>query len=223
MIKSDVELGGTDQKFNLLVGRDIQVAYGLEPQVIITCELLEGIDGVEKMSKSMNNSINFTDTPKEIFGKTMSIPDSLIYKYFKLCTPLSNEELNSIKIKLEDKNTNPRDLKVKLGYELVKKYYDESNAQNAKGEFEKIFVKKEIPEDLTIYLRDDPNLKLPNILKDNGLTKSTSDAYRKIQEGAVSIDGEKIIDTQYDLKNITKNEFIIKVGSRKFLKVKKNF
>ena len=121
-IKSDVELGGTDQKFNLLVGRDIQQAYGQEPQAIITCELLEGTDGVEKMSKSMNNSINFTDTPKDIFGKTMSIPDSLIYKYFYLCTNLSNTELKEIEIKLKDKETNPRDLKVKLGYELVKKY-----------------------------------------------------------------------------------------------------
>ncbi len=106
--RSDVELGGTDQKFNLLVGRDIQSAYGIEPQVIVTMELLEGTDGSEKMSKSLNNAICFTDTPKDIFGKTMSIPDSLIYKYFKLCTDLSDKELAEIKTKLEDKKTNPK-------------------------------------------------------------------------------------------------------------------
>ena len=147
-IKSDIELGGTDQKFNLLVGRDIQQAYGQEPQVIVTCELLEGTDGVEKMSKSMNNSINFTDSPKDIFGKTMSIPDSLIFKYFKLCTPINTDELKKIKFALEDKGTNPRDLKVRLAYELVKKYYNEQIALESQKEFESIFVKKEIPDEI---------------------------------------------------------------------------
>ena len=221
-IKSDIELGGTDQKFNLLVGRDIQAAYGIEPQVIVTCELLEGIDGVEKMSKSMNNSINFTDTPKEIFGKTMSIPDSLIYKYFKYTTHINDEELKKMKSELDNKGTNPRDLKVKLAYELVKKYYDEPSAQKAREDFERIIVKKEVPDDLPVYIWSDPNLKLANILKENGLASSTSDAYRKIKGGAVSIDSEKISDT-YDIKNINKREFIIKVGNRKFLKIKKNF
>jgi tyrosyl-tRNA synthetase len=221
--KSDIEVGGTDQKFNFLVGRVIQEAYGMEPQAIITCELLEGTDGVEKMSKSLNNSINFTDSPKDIFGKTMSIPDSLIYKYFKLCIQLTDEELNEIKVKLEDNKTNPRDLKVKLGYELVKKYYDEKSADEAKKGFESVFVRKEIPNSLPFYLWNDLHLKLANILKDNGLANSTSEAYRKIREGAVSIDGEKITDINYDIKNFPNNEFVIKVGNRKFLKVKKNF
>lgn len=153
----------------------------------------------------------------------MSIPDKLIYKYFKLCTNLDDDLLDAIKSQLEDKKTNPRDLKVKLGYELVKKYYDEQNAKNAREEFDKLIVKKETPSDVPIYLWEDLNMKLANILKENGLTSSTSNAYRKIREGAVSIDGEKISDINFDIKNYPKNEFIIKVGNRKYLKVKKNF
>jgi tyrosyl-tRNA synthetase len=210
-VKSDVELGGTDQKFNLLVGRDIQTAYGMEPQVIITNVLLEGTDGSEKMSKSLNNAICFNDTPKDIFGKTMSIPDNLIYKYFKFCTSISEEELKKIKRELEDKKTNPRNLKVKLAYELVKKYYDEHSAINARNEFELIFVKKEIPDDI-------PEYKLVNIMKDSGLSDSTSEAVRLIKQGGVSIDGEKISDK--DLVISDDKDFILKVGKRKFLKVK---
>ncbi|HJY62879.1 MAG TPA: tyrosine--tRNA ligase, partial [Ignavibacteria bacterium] len=130
-VKSDVELGGTDQKFNLLVGRDIQQEYGQEPQCIVTMELLEGTDGVEKMSKSLDNAICFTDSPRDIFGKTMSIPDNLILKYFTLTTPLAVTELKEIEKQLKNPKTNPRNLKVRLGYELVKKYYDEEAAKNA--------------------------------------------------------------------------------------------
>jgi tyrosyl-tRNA synthetase len=187
-IKSDIELGGTDQKFNLLVGRDIQQAYGQEPQVIVTCELLEGTDGVEKMSKSMNNSINFTDSPKDIFGKTMSIPDSLIFKYFKLCTPLNTDELKKIKFSLDDKGTNPRDLKVRLAFELVKKYYNEQIALESQKEFESIFVKKEIPDEIPEFPLPGNEIKLVNLMKDSGVVDSTSDAYRLIKAGAVSMD-----------------------------------
>jgi len=216
-IKSDIELGGTDQKFNLLVGRDIQTAYGLEPQVIVTMELLEGTDGSEKMSKSLNNAICFTDTPKDIFGKTMSIPDSLIYKYFKLCTDINNEELAEIKSQLDDKNTNPRNLKVKLGYELVKKYYDVQAAENAQKEFESIFVKKEIPDDIPEYEMKTGEIKLANLMKDTHMTDSTSDSIRLITQGGVSIDGEKVTDRNFILK--PEKETILKVGKRKFLKV----
>lgn len=217
-VKSDVELGGTDQKFNLLVGRDIQQAYGQEPQVIITNILLEGIDGSEKMSKSLNNSINFTDSPREMFGKTMSIPDSMIYKYFKYTIHLSDDELERIKRELEDKNTNPRNLKVRLGYELVKRYYDKQAAENAQKEFEAIFVKKEIPDDIPEYEMNTAEIKLANLMKDNHLTDSTSDSIRLITQGAVSIDGEKVTDRNFILK--PEKEIIIKVGKRKFLKVK---
>lgn len=217
-VKSDIELGGTDQKFNLLVGRDIQQAYGQEPQVIITSILLEGIDGSEKMSKSLNNSINFTDSPREMFGKTMSIPDSMIYKYFKYTIHLSDDELERIKRELEDKNTNPRNLKVRLGYELVKRYYDKQAAENAQNEFEAIFVKKEIPDDIPEYEMNTAEIKLANLMKDNHLTDSTSDSIRLITQGAVSIDGEKVTDRNFILK--PEKEIIIKVGKRKFLKVK---
>jgi tyrosyl-tRNA synthetase len=220
-VKSDVELGGTDQKFNLLVGRDIQQAYGQEPQVIITNILLEGIDGSEKMSKSLNNSINFTDTPKDIFGKTMSIPDSMIYKYFKYTTYLSDNELESIKKQLEDKNTNPRDLKVKFGYELVKRYYNEQAAHDALIEFEKIFVKKEVPGDIDVMILNTYfPLPLNQFLTKTKLTSSNAEARRLIEQGAVSIDGEKQAVWNSDMKQYENKYIVVKVGKRKFLKVK---
>ncbi|RPI16652.1 MAG: tyrosine--tRNA ligase [Ignavibacteriae bacterium] len=217
-VKSDVEIGGTDQKFNLLVGRDIQQAYGQEPQVVITNVLLEGTDGTEKMSKSLNNAISFTDTPKDIFGKTMSIPDILIYKYFKYATDVSSEELNLIKNELEDKNTNPRNLKVRLGYELVKKYYDEEKARGAQNEFEQIFVKKEIPDDIPEYLLQENEIKLANLMKEAHVSGSTSEAIRLIKQGAVSINGNKISDIDYIIRK--QDDLIIKAGKRNFLKVK---
>jgi tyrosyl-tRNA synthetase len=220
-VKSDVEVGGTDQKFNFLVGRDIQSSYGLEPQAIITMELLEGTDGSEKMSKSLNNAICFTDTPKDIFGKTMSIPDSLIYKYFKLCTDISSKELAEIKSKLEDKNTNPRNLKVELGYELVKKYYDEQAAESAQKEFEKIFVKKEVPDDIEeLVLHIDEIPSLAQFLAMAKLASSNAEARRLIEQGAVSIDGEKLTHPFTDMLKYVNKDIVIKVGKRKFLKVK---
>lgn len=214
---SDVEIGGTDQKFNFLVGRDIQQSYGQEPQVIITMELLEGTDGTEKMSKSLDNAICFTDTPKDIFGKTMSIPDTLIYKYFRLCTDISNKELAEIKSKLEDKNSNPRDLKVKLGYELVKKYHNIKSAENAKNEFEAVFVKKELPDDIPEYKMKVKEIKLTVLMKEANLTDSTSNASRLIDQGGVYFDGQKVKDKNLILK--PEKETILKVGKRKFLKI----
>ncbi len=217
-INSDVELGGTDQKFNLLVGRAIQEAYGQEPQGIITMELLEGTDGFEKMSKSLNNAICFTDSPKDIFGKTMSIPDSLILKYFTLGTMLGNSELTEIKNQLEVPATNPRNLKVRLAYELVKKYYDEETAKYAQQEFETIFVKKEIPDDIPEYKIDTKELKLVSLMKETGTAASASEAVRLIKQGGVTIDGEKITDEQYLVR--AEKDFILKVGKRKFIKIK---
>jgi tyrosyl-tRNA synthetase len=217
-IKSDVELGGTDQKFNLLVGRAIQEAYGQEAQCIITCELLEGTDGTEKMSKSLNNAICFNDSPKDIFGKAMSIPDSLIYKYLKLTTNLPDDELDKIRLQLEDKNTNPRDIKMILGYELVKKYYDEDSAKYAKEEFEKVFSNKEIPDDIPEFKLEAKEIKLITILRENNLVNSTSEAIRLIKQGGVSIDGIKITDEKHIVK--PEKDFILKAGKRKFLKVR---
>ena len=149
-IEADVELGGTDQKFNLLVGRDIQREFGQEPQVIITTPLLVGTDGVEKMSKSLGNYIALNDPPFEMYGKTMSIPDELIYDYFLLTTDLSPAEIEQIKKQLQDPNVNPRDLKRKLAWELVRMYHGVEAANKAQDEFDKIFVKKEIPDEIEI-------------------------------------------------------------------------
>ena len=216
-INSDVELGGTDQKFNLLVGRAIQESYGQKPQCIITLELLEGTDGVEKMSKSLDNAICFTDTPKDIFGKTMSIPDKLIMKYYTLATPLTDTELKTIDKELKDPATNPRNLKVKLGYELVKKYYDEPAAQKALEEFETIFVKKGIPEDIEKFRLPNKDLNIVKLMCITGTAASSSEASRLIKQGAVTIDGEKITDVKHPIKAI--KDFILKVGKRKFVKV----
>lgn len=216
-IESDVELGGTDQKFNLLVGRAIQEAYGQPSQCIVTCELLEGTDGVEKMSKSLNNAICFTDSPKDIFGKTMSIPDKLILKYFKLCTDIDAFTLQTFEKAMDTPDFNPRDIKIKLAFELVKKYYDEETANYAKNEFETIFVKKEIPDDIPEFKMDAKELKLVSLMCITGTAATSSEAVRLIKQGGVTIDGEKITDIKYIVTVI--KDFILKVGKRKFIKV----
>lgn len=217
-INSDVELGGTDQKFNNLVGRDVQKRFGKEPQVVLTMPLLEGTDGYEKMSKSLDNAIGITEEPKNIFGKTMSIPDILIYKYFSLCTKLDNSELKKIKEQLESGEVNPRDLKRKLGFELVKIYYDSDTAERSIEEFDKIFIKKEIPDDIPEVILKEKTLKLVDLLSNTKLSESKTNARKLIEQGAVTIDGEKNLDMNSNI-NI-KDGMIIKVGKRKFLKIK---
>ncbi len=212
-INSDVELGGTDQKFNNLVGRDVQKRYGKEPQCVITMPLLEGIDGSEKMSKSLDNAIGISEDPKDIFGKTMRIPDSLIYKYFELGTQISVDELKDIKDKITE---SPRDYKRKLGYEIVKLYYDEDTAKNSIEEFDKIFIKKEIPDDIP-EVRLDEDVKLINLMVSNKMADSNSAARKLIEASAVSIDGEKISDVNAVIGK--EKSFTMKVGKRKFLKV----
>ncbi len=184
-IKSDVELGGTDQKFNLLVGRDIQREYGLEPQVIITTPLIPGTDGVEKMSKSYNNYIGISESAQNIFGKTLSIPDSLIYNYFELATDISNEELNKIKEQLADSSINPRDLKRQLAKSLVRMYHNQNAADEAEKEFDKIFIKKEVPEDIPEYkfenLKDAINIL--DLITTVNLAGSKGEARRLVAPG----------------------------------------
>jgi tyrosyl-tRNA synthetase len=220
-IESDVELGGTDQKFNLLVGRDIQREFGMESQVILTMPLLVGTDGIEKMSKSYGNYIGISDTPQEIFGKTLSISDNLIYTYFELATDVSNEKLEEIKKKFNNPALNPRNLKRDLAKTLVRMYYDEKSAAEAEQEFDKIFVKKEIPDDIEEF-RIDNHLNEINILdlilKVN-FAPTKSEARRLITQGGVSVDGEKVDSVNYNV-SLTK-EIILKVGKRKFIKIKK--
>lgn len=218
-INADVELGGTDQKFNNLVGRDVQKRFGKEQQVVITMPLIEGTDGYEKMSKSLDNAIGITDEPKNIFGKTMSIPDALIYKYFELTTRASREELSLIRKGLESGEANPRDIKRKLGFELVKLYYDEETAENTIEEFDKVFIKKEIPDDIPEVIIQEDSQKLVDLLTDNKLAESKTAARKLIEQGAVSINGKKDTDVNSVVKII--NGMVLKVGKRKFLKVLK--
>ena len=217
-IKSDVELGGTDQKFNLLVGRDIQREFGLEAQVIITMPLIVGTDGIEKMSKSFNNYIGISESPKEIFGKTLSIPDSLIYNYFELATNLSNAQLNEIKQKLDDPTINPRDIKRQLAKTLVTMYHSEEAAKDAKEEFDRIFVNKGTPNEVPQFkFGDGTEINILDLIILVNFAPSKGEAKRLVTQGGVTLDGEKITDFQ---KVVTpKNGTILKVGKRKFIKL----
>lgn len=216
-IDADVELGGTDQRFNNLVGRDMQKRFGKEPQVVIVTPLLEGIDGNEKMSKSLDNAIGITEDPKDIFGKTMKIPDTLIYKYFQLGTQVPLDELSSIKKELEDPSTNPRDVKRRLGHEIVKLYYNEDTANRAIEEFDQIFIKKEIPDDIPEYKMNGEDIKLTQLMTNTKLSPSNGESRRLIEQGGVSIDGEKVSDVNFMVKS--GSSFVLKVGKRKFLKI----
>jgi tyrosyl-tRNA synthetase len=218
-IESDVELGGTDQKFNLLVGRDIQREFGASPQVILTMPLLVGTDGSEKMSKSLDNYIGINEPPKEIYGKTLSIPDNLIYSYFELTTNVTNEELKSIKESLSDKEVNPRDIKRKLARTLVAMYHSEEDAITAENEFDNIFVKKGLPDQMPEY-RAEAGLNESNILDlivMVGFAPSKGEARRLVQQGGVTFDGEKISDIAASVK--FDRDKILKVGKRNFIKI----
>jgi len=217
-IKADVELGGTDQKFNLLVGRDIQREFDQDPQVTITMPILAGTDGVEKMSKSLDNYIGISDSPKDIFGKTLSIPDNLLYLYFELTTDVSNEELSSIKKEL-DGGVNPRDLKRRLAHTLVRMYHSESAATEAEEEFDRVFIDKSVPDDLEEHTIAHSELGkgLIALLTGSGLVTSNSEARRLIDQGGVSIDGNRIDSHLEPLPDVP--AFVIKVGKRRFLRV----
>ncbi len=217
-IKSDVELGGTDQKFNLLVGRDIQREYGQEPQVILTMPILPGTDGVEKMSKSLDNYIGISEPPNEIYGKTMSIPDNLIYTYFELVTDVPKSELEIIKKQLNDPSVNPRDLKRKLARTIVEQYYSKEAALEAEENFDKIFVRKEIPDEvIEVEIDKASSSNIITLLRNIGAAPSNSEARRLVEQGGVSINGEKVTNVNVTLQ--IQNESIVKVGKRKFYKL----
>lgn len=218
-IKADVELGGTDQRFNNLVGRDMQKRYNMEPQVVITMPLLEGTDGSEKMSKSLDNAIGITDAPKDIFGKAMSIPDPLIYKYFQLGTKIDLTELEKIKEQLETSSVNPAELKRKLGYELVKLYYDEEKAQQVLDEFNLLFRNKDTDKAPEGTSEIDINVAIPvkQLIFDASLTGSLSESVRMIKQGAVRLNGKQISDNNYMLEGSLPEQYTIRVGKTKFL------
>jgi tyrosyl-tRNA synthetase len=215
-IHSDIELGGTDQKFNLLVGRELQRHFGQEPQCILTTPLLEGTDGVRKMSKSYGNSINFSDSADEMFGKTMSIPDDLLLPYFTLATQV--KDLGAIKKTLDERKENPRNLKVRLAQEIIKLFYDQSAADAALQRFEHMFVKKEVPDDIPETNVGGPK-SIVDLIAEQNLAPSKSEARRLINGGGVSINGEKVEDEKA-LITPTPEGVVLKVGKRKFLKVK---
>ncbi len=216
-IEADVELGGTDQKFNLLVGRDIQRESGMEPQVILTMPLLVGTDGTEKMSKSYDNYIGISDSAQNMFGKTLSIPDNLIYTYYELATNVTNEELADIKAKLEDSTVNPRDIKRALARKIVEMYHSTEAAKNAEAEFDKIFINKGVPEDMPELKPSLDKLGILALILEAGFSPSNSEARRLVQQGGVSIDGEKIADPRAEIQ-LTDGQ-VLKVGKRKFAKI----
>ena len=217
-LKSDVELGGTDQKFNLLVGRDLQRAYGQKPQIVLTMPLLEGTDGVQKMSKSLGNSIGVFDSPNEMFGKVMSISDDLMWRYYELLSQVSTDELRSMQEKAKSGALNPKNAKMQLAKELVTLYHTPELAEAASSEFENVFKKKNLPEDIPVITGwGSEKRNICNILKENKLTDSTSAARRLIQQGSVSVNGEKISDVNQEFPG--NQEFMIKVGKKRYLKI----
>ena len=218
-IESDVELGGTDQKFNLLVGRDIQREFGIEPQVILTMPLLVGTDGVEKMSKSYGNYIGISDSPQDIFGKTLSIADSLIYTYYELATDISNVDLAKVKSDLENPEVNPRNIKRALAKKLVEMYHSAESANEAEEEFDKIFIKKEIPDEIPLFeiTNGQKEISIIDLITTVNFAPSKGEARRLVQQGGVTLDGEKIADISATVQ--LKPENILKVGKRKFIKI----
>lgn len=217
-LKADIELGGTDQKFNLLVGRELQREYGQKPQTVITLPLLEGLDGINKMSKSLGNYVGITEKPFDIFGKIMSISDELMLRYYELLSEKSIEEIEKLKEDLKNNIKHPLEAKKELAYEMVKRFHSDVDAKTAKEEFERIFSKREIPDDINEY-RLSAEKSLVDIIFEAGLINSKSEIKRLIQQKAIELNGEKITDIAFKVKP-DGNEFIIKVGKRKFLKVR---
>lgn len=217
-LQSDVELGGTDQKFNLLMGRELQKAVGQSPQVVLTMPLLEGLDGVQKMSKSLGNYVAIDDTPAEMFGKLMSIPDSIMWRYFELLSLRGNDELDALRRSVED-GVNPRDIKYELGLELVARFHGTPAAEEARRGFIARFRQGALPEDLetrNVMVGADGR-PLANLLVDTGLTDSTSESHRLVRQGAVRIDGERIEDSRRLME--PGQTLVIQVGKRRVARV----
>ena len=213
---SDIELGGTDQKFNLLMGRNLQRDIGQEPQCILTMPILEGTDGVEKMSKSYGNDIGISDSANDMYGKTLSIPDEVMLSWYTLAADVDDSFLQKIKKELDDNSINPMEVKRELARKIVEIYYNKEKAIEAENYFNNITVSKGLPDEIDEYLLAEKDL-LVNIIVDAGLLKSKSEARRMIKQSAVRIDGEIIKDIQHSL--IPGKERILKVGKRRFLKV----
>lgn len=220
-LKADVELGGTDQKFNLLVGRDLQREYGQEPQVIMTMPLLVGLDGVQKMSKSLGNYIGINESPREIFGKGMSISDDIMFWYYELVTDVPMDDIKRMKDGVKDGSVHPRDVKVRLAKEICAQYHGTDAADKAEAEFNKIFVNKDMPDEIEDFNVPAAELKdnkiwIVKLMVLSGMATSNGEARRLIQGGGVTFDNEKISDPDLEIEN---KQGILKVGKRKFARI----
>ena len=219
-VKADIEIGGNDQLWNLMLGREIQKSYDLSPQIAMTFPLLVGTDGSKKMSQSLNNYISISDSPENIFGKIMSIPDEIMWDYFTMLTDLETSEIADFKKNVDKGKTNPFDYKKMLGKLIVSEIYDENNALAAESSFENITINKNLPENMPeTNIDDEIDVHLPNFLTENELTKSNSEARRLIESGSVKIDDQKV-----ELLDINSSDLIgktLQVGKRKFLKINK--
>ena len=217
-LNADVEMGGTDQKFNLLVGRELQRAFDQEPQVCITLPILEGLDGTNKMSKSLDNYVGIDEGPDEMFGKIMSISDDLMWRWFELLSFRPISEVNELKKEVKS-GMNPRDTKILLAEEIIERFHSKEDAENAKNTFLDRFQKGAKPKDIeTFSISLDDDIAIGNLLKESGLVQSTSEAMRLVKQGAVKINDEKIDDPKLSIEK--NQELLVQVGKRRFLKIK---
>ncbi len=218
-LEADVELGGTDQRFNVLMGRDLQRAWGQEPQVVITLPLLEGLDGVNKMSKSLGNYIGITDDANDIYGKILSISDELMWRYYELLSDLAHDEVAQLKADVEKGTVHPKAAKMQLAREITARFYDQDAAVQAEAHFETVFKKHDLPDEIPEFHCScgEESIWLPKLLADAGMVKGTGEGRRMISQNAVSLDSEKISDQDYNVP--TRGEVLLKVGKRKFCRV----
>ena len=217
MIKADIEIGATEQKFNLVIGRQIQKEYGHESQIVLTLPVLEGIDGIQRMSKSVGNYIGIDETPEEMYGKTMRIPDQLIYPYFELITDVDLAELDNIKFSLENPKVNPMSLKRYLARTIVRMYHNEDAAQAAEKHFNLIHKEHDVPDDIPVFSLDGKKRRLIDLMVETKLASGTGGARRLIRQGGVKLEGKTVTDELMELS--LESEMVLKVGKRKFLKV----
>lgn len=218
-LEADVELGGTDQLFNLLMGRDLQRAWNQEPQIVITMPLLEGLDGVNKMSKSLGNYIGITETADDIYGKVMSISDTLMFRYYELLSDLTSDEIRILAQDMQDGKIHPKDVKKKLARELTTRFYGQEDGARAEESFEQVFKHHGLPDNIPelILKKANGEVWLPKLLVEAGLTESTSEARRLIKQQAVTLDNDKIVDTDYNVQPA--GDILVKVGKRRFARI----
>ncbi|MBT5856038.1 tyrosine--tRNA ligase [bacterium] len=220
VLESDMEIGGTDQKFNLLVGRQLQKQAGKKPQMIVTCPILEGLDGVQKMSKSLNNHVGIMDAPEDMFGKLMSIPDALIPRYFALLTEMSSSDIEGHATAIKSGSVNPRDIKVELAKVIIARLHSPDLADKAEAHFDTVFRKKDIPEDIPETYVSQVDIKLLDLMVEYQMTPSKKEARRLMEQGAVSLAGNKVTDL--DAKWDGTDDQVLKIGKRRFYRLRRS-